>query len=303
MALHCGGAESRDGDYFGPTLNRIARLLMTVHGGQIVLSQRYRESLGDAHADQIDVRDLGSHRLRDLPKPEKICQLLHPSLAASFPPLRSLDALPNNLPRQLTSFIGRAKEMGNGEWLLACARLVTLTGTAGTGKSRLAMELAAHNLHGFPDGVWVIDLGTTTRADAVPQVIAATIGVRDEAGRALRQTLLDYLATRRVLLVFENCDRIATDYVDLALAILQQCREVQLIATSREPLAVPGEAILRVEPLPLADPFAPPAKIAARDAVRLFADRDAAAQPAFSLTDHNARALAADLARTRHGIV
>ena len=160
MALHTGSAEERDGDYFGPPLNRVARLLAVGHGGQTLLSLAAQELTRDALPASVSLVDLGPHRLRDLGRPETVFQLLHPSLPADFPPLRSLDSpdLPNNLPQQATSFVGREKELVEVKALLGRTRLLTLTGAGGAGKSRLSLQAAADLLTGDGDGVWLVEL-------------------------------------------------------------------------------------------------------------------------------------------------
>src|SRR5579872_6308033 len=172
MALHTGAVEHRDSDYFGQPLNRIARLLSAGHGGQVLVSASTYELIRDHQPQSASVRNLGDKRLRDLDRAEHIYQLLHPDLPSEFPPLRTLDALPNNLPLQTTSFIGREKEIAEVKRLLEKTRLLTLTGSGGCGKTRLSLQVAADLLDDFSDGVWLVELASLSDPDLVPQAVA-----------------------------------------------------------------------------------------------------------------------------------
>src|SRR5262249_22314769 len=184
IAVHTGEAEVRDGDYFGPALNRIARLLAVGHGGQVLLSAATQELVRDDLPPAVRLIDLGAHRLRDLARPEQVFQLCHPDLPAEFPPLRSLDnpELPNNLPQQATSFVGRDREIEEVKALLGKARLLTLTGSGGCGKTRLALQVGADLLGEYPEGVWLVELASLAEPALVPQAVAAVLGVKEEAG-------------------------------------------------------------------------------------------------------------------------
>src|SRR5262245_15105508 len=208
IALHTGAAEARGGDYFGPALNRVARLLAIAHGGQVLLSGATQELVQDELPPGASLRELGSHRLRDLQRPEQVYQLLHPELPADFPPLKSLDALPNNLPRQLTRFIGREREIAEVKRLLASSALLTLTGAGGCGKSRLALQVAADLVELYPNGVWLVELAALSDPALVPQTVATALGVHEVPGRPLTQTLIDYLRAKQVLLLLDNCEHL-----------------------------------------------------------------------------------------------
>src|SRR5579884_3807001 len=223
MALHTGATEERDGDYFGPPLNRIARLLSTGYGGQVLLSLATTTLLRDSLPNQVSLRDLGLHRLRDLEEPEHVFQCLHPDLRAEFPPLKSLDNLPTNLPLHLSSFIGRTREIEAVEMLLKKARLLTLTGAGGCGKTRLALQVAANVVEAYPDGVWLVELAPLADPAMAPHAVADALGVREEAGRSLLQALTDHLQSKTLLLLLDNCEHLLTACAALAENLLRHC--------------------------------------------------------------------------------
>jgi len=281
MAVHTGAVDSRDGDYFGPPVNRVARLLSAGHGGQTLLSQAAWEGSRDGLPQDASLRDLGRHRLKDLARPEHVFELQHPRLRSDFPAIRSLSTHPNNLPQQLTSFIGRAREVSEVTALLAGNRLLTLTGAGGSGKTRLGVQVAAESLAQFPDGVWLTELAPITDPDLVAQAMAAALGVKEQRGRPLAQTLADSLKDKRALILLDNCEHVLNASAAIADALLRECAGVRILATSREPLGIAGEQTYRV---PILQAF---------ESVQLFADRAALAQPDFALTDRNASAVAA----------
>jgi predicted ATPase len=297
VAIHAGAAEARDGDYFGPTLNRSARLLAIGHGGQILLSQTAFDLVRDALPSDVGLRELGSHRLKDLQRSEPVFQLVHPQLATDFPPLRSLESLPNNLPLQLTSFVGREGEIVELKRLLGTTRLVTLTGAGGSGKTRLALQLAAELLEAYPDGIWFLELATLSDPGLVPQTLAAAVGVREQPGRALVEVLAEALKPRGLLLVLDNCEHLLEACAALAERLLRSCPGVRVVATSREVLNVAGELAWPVPALSAPDPRGlSPHELGPTliryEAVRLFIERAVLAQPAFALTHDNAAAVA-----------
>ena len=300
MALHTGEAELREGDYYGLAVNRCARLRAIAHGGQVLLSRATAELVRDALPEGAGLRPLGSHRLKDLQRPEQVSQLLHPDLPADFPPLRSLDTLPNNLPRQVTSFIGREREVAEVKRLLYPGALVTLTGAGGIGKTRLALQVAADLLDQYRDGVWLVELAPATDPALVPHTVAAALGVREEPGRPRTATLLDYLRAKQLLLLLDNCEHLVAACAAMAEAIMRACPTVTLLATSREALSVAGEQARRVPSLSLpeakgkrqGDRGDPIAELTQYEAVRLFIDRAVATQPGFIVTNRNAPAIA-----------
>jgi class 3 adenylate cyclase len=253
MALHTGAAELRDQDYFGPALNRVSRLLNAAHGGQILLSLATAELVRDRLADGITLRDLGERRLRDLNRPERIFQILARDLPAEFPPLRSLEAVPNNLPAQLTSFIGREREMAEVKQRLNTTPLLTLTGTGGTGKTRLSLQAAADVLDQFEDGVWLVELATVSDPDLVPEAVAGVLGVREEPDQPLHITLTNFLRTKSLLLILDNCEHLVAAVAQLAEKLLRACPRLRILASSREALGIAGETVWPVPPLSLLD--------------------------------------------------
>ncbi len=296
MAVHTGSCEERDGDYFGPTVNRTARLNTTAHGGQVVVSNVTRELLGEI----VALRDLGLHRLKDLSQPEHIFQLVIPGLETEFPPLRSLDnpELDNNLPIQLTSFVGRQREVAEVCDLVEANRLVTLTGAGGAGKTRLALAVAAELIDGSRDGVWFVDLAPLTDSHLVPGVVAAALGVRDEPGHPIVDTLLETLRLRRLLIVLDNCEHLIDACVKLIDQLLNWCPDIHVLATSREALALGGERLYRVPPLALPKDGD---GVRSSEAVSLFVERARDQQPEFLLDDANA-GVVAELCRRLDGM-
>jgi predicted ATPase/class 3 adenylate cyclase/DNA-binding CsgD family transcriptional regulator len=298
IALHTGEAELRaDGTYQGAALNRCARLRSLGHGGQILLSQATYEVLVDGLADGFALRDLGTYRLRDLTRPEHVWQLCHTQLADSFPPLRSLNAVANNLPVQLTSFVGRETEIDAVGALLGEHRLVTLTGAGGSGKTRLALQVAGRVGDEYPDGVWWIDLAPLADPSLVPAAVAAVLGVRESPLEPMADTVMRYLSTRRSLVTLDNCEHLIESCADLSARLVQGCPEITLIATSREPLRVDGENIWPVPPLSLSAADEADGSRPSSEAVRLFDDRARAARPKFVLNERNVQAIAQICAR------
>lgn len=294
MGLHTGEVERQGRHYFGAPLYRCARLTAAAHGGQVVLSEAAAALVREALPDETSLRDLGDHRLKDLSRPERIFELLHPRLAGDRRPLRTLDALPHNLPLQLTSFVGRERELADIAALVATQRLVTLTGPGGTGKTRLALQAAADTLEAYPDGVWLAELGALAEPTLVPAAVAAAVGVREEPGRPLLGTLTAALRPKCLLLMLDNCEHLLEGCARLADALLRACPRLTILATSREALGIAGETGWRVPSLALPDAAQPPpvAALTQYEAVRLFVDRALADDPAFRVTSHNASAVA-----------
>ena len=296
MALHTGTTEERDGDYFGSPVNRAARLMAAGHGGQVLLSAATQELTRDALPEAMTLLDLGLCRLKDLGRPEHVYQAVHPSLPWEFPPLASLDspALPNNLPQQVTSFIGREKQVAEVEALLARTRLLTLVGAGGSGKTRLSLQVAADLLTGDGDGVWLVELAGLSDPALVPQAVTSVLGIKEEAGKIIQQSLVEWLNPKRLLLILDNCEHLVAACASLAADLLRSCPHVHILASSREPLAVAGEQTYRVPSLSLPDPnqSLTVESLSQYEAVRLFIERAQAVQPSFSVTNQNAPAVA-----------
>ncbi|HMA36361.1 MAG TPA: tetratricopeptide repeat protein [Chloroflexia bacterium] len=302
MALHTGVVEQRDGDYFGPPLNRIARLLAAGHGGQILLSAAAATLLRPALPPGVTLHDLGEHRLRDLIRPEQVFQLVTPDSPASFPPLRSLEAFAHNLPVQATSFIGREPESAEIKRLLegqAGPRMLTLTGPGGTGKTRLALQVAADLLDRFEHGVWLVELAALVDPGLVLETVATVLGVREEPGRPLLTTLTESLRPRTILLILDNCEHLITICAHLATTLLRSCPSLRILASSREVLDIAGEISLPVPSLAHPDPqVLPPLGTLVRyEAIRLFVDRVQTMQPGFAVTEATAPTVAQVCAR------
>jgi class 3 adenylate cyclase len=214
MGLHTGHGELRDGDYHGAAVNRAARLAAAGHGDQVLVSGATEAVVGDGLPEGADLLNLGEHRLRDLARPVRVFQLVHPSLPVKFPPIRSLAALPGNLSRQLTSFVGRDDELRRVSALVGDHSLVTLTGVGGVGKTRLAIEVAAEVAPRFPDAVWLCELAPVIDPAAVLETLAASLDVRPFPGRPLRDTVLDYLTPKQLLIVLDNCEHLLAPVAD-----------------------------------------------------------------------------------------
>ncbi|HEY7034753.1 MAG TPA: tetratricopeptide repeat protein, partial [Thermomicrobiales bacterium] len=295
MAVHLGEARPEDGDYTAPCLNRLARLLATGHGGQVLLTEAVRRLVEGRVPEGVTLVDLGRHRLRDLLDPERVAQLAIAGLPATFPPLKSLERHPTNLPVQPTDLVGRDDDLADLRALLAGAgvRLVTLTGPGGVGKTRLALQAAADLLDAFADGAFFVDLSAVADPSLVLPAIAQTLGVREGGGQTPREALVGYLAGKHLLLVLDNCEQVVAA-APVVADLLTVGAELKVLATSRTPLRLRAEREFAVSPLavPPLRRLPPLADLARIPAVALFVQRAAAAKRGFLLTDGNARAVA-----------
>ena len=238
MGLHTGEPLGEAGSYVGLDVHRAARICSAGHGGQILLSDAVSGLAARDLPPGVSLRDLGTHRLKDLREPEHLLQVVHPDLRTDFPPLRSLDALPNNLPVQLTSFIGREREKAEVTRLLSTARFITLTGSGGAGKTRLALQVAAEALEEFPDGIWLVELAALSDPGLVPNAVASAFGVLEQPGRLLTETLADSLRAKSVLILLDNCEHLVAACAHLTNTLLRACPSLRILATSREALGL-----------------------------------------------------------------
>jgi len=279
IGVHTGEVQLRDeGNYMGPTINRTARLRNLAHGGQTVLSGATEYLVVDSLPADTWLTDLGSHEMRGVARPERVVQLCHPDLRNEFPPLRTTDSVvPHNLPVQLTSFVGRQAEMNSLRGALAGNRLVTLTGAGGVGKTRLAVQVANQVAGDYGEGVWYVDLAPITDPDLVPVAMTRALGLPDQPGRSTMDTMLRLVRDKQMLVVLDNCEHLLDGSAELVVALLGAAPGLTVLATSREPIGVSGEASWRVPSLPVAD-----------EAIELFTDRARLAQAGFTVTADNA---------------
>jgi predicted ATPase/class 3 adenylate cyclase len=295
IALHTGVTEERDADYFGQPVNRVARLLSAGHGGQVLLSDPTHDLVRDSLPAGVTLTDLGEHRLKDLIRSEHIFQLQAEDLPSVFPPLKTLDNRPNNLPLQPTPFIGREKELAEVEALLRNpeVHLVTLTGSGGTGKTRLSLQVGADLLDDFFDGVWFVELAALVEPKLVIPTIAATLGVKEAGGTPLMETLKEHLRDKKLLLMLDNFEQVieAAPHVS---QLLSSGMGVKVLVTSRVPLRLRGEREYAVPPLSLPDLRYLPTleKLTQYEAVRLFIERATSVNAGFQVTNENAPSVA-----------
>ena len=303
IALHTGEAQLRAGDYYGSVVNRCARLRALAHGGQVLLSGVTAELVRDSLPEGCGMRDLGQYYLKDLSAPERVWQLTHPELPAEFLPLASAEGQSRHLPAQLTSFVGRELDMEGVSRLLRSARLVTLTGAGGIGKTRLALETARDMEVDFGDGVWLVELASVADSSLVTQTVAGTLSVREQPQQALITSLINAIGARRVLLILDNCEHLIERCAELADTLLRGCPSLTILATSREPMGIDGEIAWRVPSLaiPPAHGTAATQSVGESAAVRLFVERARAVRSGFSVTEHNAESIST-LCRRLDGI-
>jgi len=303
MAVHTGDAHERDGDFFGPALNRVARLLAIGHGGQVLVSGVAAELAQSGLPSEVVLRDLGMHRLRDLAHPEQVFQLNAPDLPSEFPALRSLESLPNNLPLQVTSFVGRDAELSEIKNVLTKTRLLTLFGAGGVGKTRAAVQLGADLLDSYPEGVWFADLSSISDPELVPAALASALNLQESSDKSAAQTLVAAIKNNQMLVILDSCEHVVAAAAKLADTLLHGCPKLKVVATSREALGIGGEAVHRMPSLACPQSNEHIAAQAAMQygAIALFAERARAADSKFQLTDENVP-IVADICRRLDGI-
>ncbi len=301
MGIHVGEAQLRDGDFYGPSVNRAARIMAAGHGGQVLLSSRAADLVKSGLPREARLRDLGQHRLKDLSQPEHVYQLVHPTLASEFPPLATLSHRPNNLPTQTSEFVGRGAQLATVRDLLDASgiRLVTLTGPGGIGKTRLALQGVAEQIDRFKDGVFFVDLSAARDADDAFEAIARVVDATRTSDEDPLDVLKRELPPRHMLLLLDNFEHVI-DAAEGVADLLQVCPQLEVLVTSREALRVRGEHLFSVPPLSIpGDGVARPSAdaIGSYESVRLFTERAREARPSFVLTDENAAEVAEICAR------
>ncbi len=287
-ALHTGTADERNGDYFGPAVNRVARLLETGYGGQILVSGATADLVQGDLPPEASLRDLGEHRLRDLARPEYVYQLLAPDLRAEFPGLRSLDAHPHNLPLQFTSLIGREAQIAEITELVERHRLVTIAGSGGVGKTRISLQVAANLLDGSGDGVWFVELAPLSNGEYIPTTVAQAMGLTLAAEGAPLANLTHALRAKKTLLVFDNCEHLVEPAANVIASILRVCPDVKVLASSRQRLGIAAEETYSLPSLDIAQ------------AITLFVERARSVDNRFATGE--SEAAVADICRRLDGI-
>ena len=293
MGLHTGSSELHSTEYRGYlTMAKVQRIMSVAYGGQVLLSNASAELLHNDLPAGIMLRDMKEHHLRGLPNPERLWQVVAPDLQRDFPPLQSLKEIPNNLPVQLTSFIGREKEVEQVKKRLEKYRLVTLTGSGGIGKTRLSIQAASELLDEYPNGVWLVELAPVTDPTLVTQTVCTTLDITPLGKTAALDVLTDYLHSKKILLVIDNCEHLIDACAQLSETLLHACHSLRILASSREALGIEGESAYRVPSLSLAEANSGIKIIEQSEAVQLFLERTKTILPGYALTEMNAPAIA-----------
>lgn len=293
MGLHTGEPLETAEGYVGLDVHRAARICAAAHGGQILLSQTTRDLVAEILSEGLLLKDLGEHRLKDLIFPIRLYQVEAPGLSSDFPVLRSVEIYQNNLPSQLTSFVGREKEMAEVKHLLASTRLLTLIGPGGSGKTRLALQAGTEVLDRYPDGVWWVDFAPLEDAAQVPGTVAAALGLKETWHGNPVESLESHLQTKSLLIVLDNCEHVLSACATISNTLLTRCPRQQILATSREGLGVAGEHLYPVPPLQVPNPHDTLSleRVATHGAIQLFVDRATVVDPHFAINQRNAPAV------------
>ena len=296
MGIHTGQAELQEsGLYHGYlTLSYVQRLMSVGHGGQVLISLATQELIQHELAEDVTLRDMGERLLKDMARPEHIYQLVIANLPSDFPPIKTLDVVRHNIPAQMTSFIGRKKEMAEIKQILLEHRLVTLTGSGGVGKSRLSLRVGSECLDQFPNGVWLMELAPVTNPALIPQTLLSIFNLREDSHRDGLEILIDYLRDKSLLLVLDNCEHLIEICAQISETLLRACPKLKILSSSREALGISGEVAYRVPSLDTPNPGSLPSwnELEEVDSIRLFIERATIAKPDFILTKDNAASVA-----------
>ncbi|MFO7583821.1 MAG: adenylate/guanylate cyclase domain-containing protein [Anaerolineales bacterium] len=301
IGLHTGESQEREGDYFGAEVNLAARVMGLGHGGQVLLSDTTATLVKRSLPENCSLLELGEHRLKGISAIVQIHQLCHPDLAAEFPALKSLATFKHNLHRQLSTFIGREKELGEVKRLLKNTPLLTLLGPGGTGKTRLMLQVAEEVIEDYPDGVWLVELAPLTDPALIPERVAASLNLQEQPGRKIFDTLAGYLRRRELLLLLDNVEHIVQASAEFTEQLLEHCPKLTMLITGREALFIEGETAIQVPPLSLPKEKQTLEEIAGSEGVQLFLERARAVRPDFALTEGNGATIA-EVVRRLDGI-
>ena len=290
MGLHTGVSQEREGDYYGLEVNLAARIMGLGYGGQILLSEVTSSLVEKSLPRNSTLIDLGEQRLKGIAQVERIFQLCHPDLLTDFPPPKSLAAFKHNLPRQPSSFIGRSEELTEIRSLIKGTTLLTLLGPGGTGKTRLMLQVAEEIIEDYPDGVWLVELAPLTDPNLIPGRVASALNVREQPGRPMLDTLVEYLRRKELLLLLDNVEHLVRESAGFTDHLLKNCPKLKIIVTGREALFIGGETTLQIPSLSLpgTDGEVTPEKIHTSEGVQLFLERAHAVRPEFTLNSNNA---------------
>jgi predicted ATPase/class 3 adenylate cyclase len=301
MGLHTGESQEREGDYYGPNVNLAARVMGLGYGEQILLSEITATLVKRSLPENCSLTDLGEHRLKGISATVQIHQLCHPDLAAEFPALKSLATFKHNLHRQLSTFIGREKELGEVKRLLKSTPLLTLLGPGGTGKTRLMLQAAEEVIEDYPDGVWLVELAPLTDPNLIPERAAAALNVQEQPGRKIFDTLADYLRRKELLLLLDNVEHIVQESAEFTEQLLEHCPGLTILVTGREALFIDGETTIQIPPLSLPKEEQTLEEIASSEGVQLFLERARTVRPDFALSEGNGATIA-EVVRRLDGI-
>ncbi|MBK7253388.1 MAG: adenylate/guanylate cyclase domain-containing protein [Ignavibacteria bacterium] len=295
MGIHSGEAEFINKDYSGyVTLSRSQRIMSVAYGEQILITQEVFDSLNENHETEFSFKDFGERKLKDIIKPEHIYQIVSEGLRTDFPPLKSLDARQNNLPTLVSQFVGRRKEIEEIKQLFTKIRLLSLTGAGGTGKTRLAIQLASELIDEFENGIWIIEFSPVTDPDLIVKEISTVLNLKEDPAIDGLQALRDFLKNKSTLLIFDNCEHLLNRCAQVSETLLSYCTKLKIISTSRESFNIQGETLYRIPPLSMPENIKKESfeSLIEYESVKLFLDRAVSVNPKFTLTKENIYAVA-----------